>query len=161
LLTAAIRNAYAEDFERVDPAEDTQAKIVDAFRRYERRSQTDRMVMLFLGLCREAGIPDRDAPRKRAMQPPAREQSKPASGSRPATRAGPRQPPSQRHERVSQAAPSSQLFGITESDIAVLDDADFDEVWAALGKVARARARAHADNGAQPQEPPGHEGNED
>jgi hypothetical protein len=43
------------------------------------------------------------------------------------------------------SAPASQLFGITESDIAVLDDSDFNEVWAALGKVARARARAHAD----------------
>jgi hypothetical protein len=34
------------------------------------------------------------------------------------------------------------LFGITESDIGALDEEEFGEVWAALGKVARARARA-------------------
>jgi hypothetical protein len=33
------------------------------------------------------------------------------------------------------------LFGVTEDDIAVLSDDEFDEVWAALGKVARARSR--------------------
>jgi hypothetical protein len=36
------------------------------------------------------------------------------------------------------------LFGVTESDIAALDDTEFAEVWAALGKVARARARSRS-----------------
>jgi hypothetical protein len=33
------------------------------------------------------------------------------------------------------------LFGDSNEDIAALDEAEFQEVWAALGKVARARAR--------------------
>src|SRR6266536_4395065 len=70
LLSARIRDAYREDFDRVDPAEDTHATIVDAFKPYEPRSQTDRMVMLFLGLCREAGIPVTEAPRERRMKSP-------------------------------------------------------------------------------------------
>jgi hypothetical protein len=34
------------------------------------------------------------------------------------------------------------VFGITEDDIAVLNEREFEEVWAALGKVVRAKARA-------------------
>jgi hypothetical protein len=34
------------------------------------------------------------------------------------------------------------LFGVTESDIAVLTEDEFADVWNALGKVARARSRA-------------------
>lgn len=67
-LAAAVREAYRNDFERIDPAQDTQAQIVSAFRRYQPRSQTSRMVMLFLGLCRTAGIPVLDAPRERSMR---------------------------------------------------------------------------------------------
>lgn len=37
---------------------------------------------------------------------------------------------------------SGVLFGVTEDDVAALDEAEFNEVWTALGKVARARARA-------------------
>lgn len=35
------------------------------------------------------------------------------------------------------------LFGLTENDAAILSDEDFDAVWSALGKVARARAKAN------------------
>jgi hypothetical protein len=33
------------------------------------------------------------------------------------------------------------LFGFTSDDASKLSEAEFDEVWAALGKVVRARAR--------------------
>jgi hypothetical protein len=33
------------------------------------------------------------------------------------------------------------LFGFTDDDVSKLSDQEFNEVWAALGKVARARAR--------------------
>ena len=135
LLTAAIRNAYwREDFERVDPAQDTQAQMIDAFRRYEPRSQTDRMVMLFLGLCREAGIPVQDAPRRRAMQPPPPREvprAAPVPASRPSLRQSTR--PQQAHS--APAGPGTQVFGITESDIAVLDESEFDQVWAARERL--------------------------
>jgi hypothetical protein len=33
------------------------------------------------------------------------------------------------------------LFGLTDDDVSRLSDKEFEEVWTALGKVARARAR--------------------
>jgi hypothetical protein len=37
------------------------------------------------------------------------------------------------------------MFGVTQSDIAALDETEFSEVWAALGKVARPKgAQANA-----------------
>jgi Family of unknown function (DUF5343) len=132
LLAGAIREAYAEDFAKIDPGQDSQAQIIDAFRRYEPRSQTPRMVMLFLGLCREAGIPVKDAPRDRKMTSPAtRIKSKPSSATRPL-----RTTPSS-----AAPAPDGLLFGVTIADVAALGEEEFAAVWSALGKVARARAK--------------------
>ena len=36
------------------------------------------------------------------------------------------------------------IFSITEDDIAALNDEEFDDIWGALGRVARARARARS-----------------
>ncbi len=52
LLTAA----YAEVYSYVDPATDGIDKVRGAFRAYNPRSQQDRMVSLFLGLCEWAGV---------------------------------------------------------------------------------------------------------
>ena len=66
ILGGLIRDRYREVFNVVDPSEDSQDRIVNVFRRYTPASQRDRMVTFFLGMCREAGIPVRDAPRQRA-----------------------------------------------------------------------------------------------
>ncbi len=65
ILSTLIRTAYAEVFESMNPAEDTQERIVNFFRRYAPASQRSRMVSYFLGMCREAGIATLDAPRQR------------------------------------------------------------------------------------------------
>jgi len=155
-LARAIRAAYSADFERVDPSADGQATVVDAFARYQPRSQTTRMVITFLGLCREAGIEVLEAPRVREVQesgrrPGSRVRSrKKASASEGsvalATETHDAQPvaSARNSEPVSRSGQSPPLFGVTESDIAALDDAEFAEVWAALGKVARARARSRS-----------------
>ena len=144
LLAGVVREAYASDFARIDPAQDPQQRIVSAFKRYEPRSQTDRMVMLFLGLARAAGIPVLDAPRERLMQP-----SRAATGRTPtvakssasraasATRASAPLPT----DSLQQPIATNLLFGVTVDDIAALPEADFKAVWDALGKVAQARAR--------------------
>ena len=82
LLGGSIRKAYAEDFERVDPSQDSQSKIQDAFTPYQPRSQTQRMVILFLSLCREAGIQVLDVPRERKMQTTSRESRPPGRQTR-------------------------------------------------------------------------------
>jgi hypothetical protein len=80
ILSGLIREAYAEVFNVIDPAEDSQDRILNVFRRYTPASQRSRMVIFFLGMCTEAGIPTMDAPRQRAMQEP-----RPASRTRTTT----------------------------------------------------------------------------
>lgn len=149
LLAGVVREAYASDFARIDPSQDPQPRIVSAFKRYEPRSQTDRMVMLFLGLAKAAGIPVLDAPRERNIQAAkigTKAAARPAAGRGPvhnaSVRAESRGKPAGASDGHDDALPRGSLFDITVEDIGVLGEADFQEVWAALGKVARARALA-------------------
>lgn len=142
LLEKIVREAYRDEFDMIDPSQDQQHRIIDAFRPYKPRSQTNRMVMLFLGLCREAGIAVVDAPRDRQMkETPTRRQR--SSTERRAVEEKPKVKPS----RISEPAAATHgfggvLFGVTEDDVAVLGEEEFKVVWDALGKVALARARA-------------------
>ncbi len=56
VLAEIVRAAYASILTIVDPSADGDVAINDAFRHYEPAGQRPRMVSLFLGLCREAGI---------------------------------------------------------------------------------------------------------
>ena len=67
ILSGLIREAYKEVFNVVDPSQDSQDKILNVFRRYIPASQRDRMVIFFLGMCREAGISTLDVPKARTM----------------------------------------------------------------------------------------------
>lgn len=67
ILAGLIQKAYKDVFSVVDPSQDTQDKISNVFRRYTPASQRSRMVIFFLGMCREAGIPLFDVPRSRSM----------------------------------------------------------------------------------------------
>ena len=55
-LAQIVRAAYAPVFTIVDPAVDSDIAVADAFRQYQPLSQRARMIALFNGLCREAGI---------------------------------------------------------------------------------------------------------
>lgn len=138
LLEKAIREAYRTEFNVIDPGQDQQPRILDAFRPYQPRSQTSRMVMLFLGLCREAGIPVLDVPRERRMKEP--QSRRPITKSERRTIGVPTV--RQTSERIMVPNKTGVLFGVTEDDVAALKEDEFNEVWTALGKVARARARA-------------------
>lgn len=99
ILSGLIREAYREVFNVVDPAEDTQDKILNVFRRYTPASQRDRMVIFFLGMCREASIPTFDVPKVRAMggAKPSRQQTeriaKKGAGTTPKGEGGGMRPP--------------------------------------------------------------------
>lgn len=105
-LAEILRAAYAPVFAVADPARDSEIAINDAFRHYEPRAQRPRMVIVFQGLCQEAGLVEGGPPpaRTRARRaesegtpitrrppttPPARPNQQPESGSPP-----PAQPPS-------------------------------------------------------------------
>lgn len=76
-LAAVIRDAYSQVFAIVDPAQDPETQIHDAFRHFQPRAQRGRMVTLFLGLCREAGIIEGGpAPRTRARAAQPRTQER-------------------------------------------------------------------------------------
>lgn len=66
ILGGLLREAYSDVFERLDPTGDTQDKFLNFFRRFTPASQRERMVIFFLGMCREAGMQLADAPRQRA-----------------------------------------------------------------------------------------------
>ncbi len=82
ILSGLIREAYREVFNVVDPAEDGQDKIFNVFRRYTPASQRDRMVIFFLGMCREAGIPTLDVPKARTMTTTTPKQTRKGPASR-------------------------------------------------------------------------------
>lgn len=64
VLKGIVTKAYEEVFRNIDPSKDSQEIIANHFRRYQPASQRERMVVLFLALCREAGIATLDVPRK-------------------------------------------------------------------------------------------------
>jgi hypothetical protein len=140
-LGALVRAAYADVFARVNPETDNQERVAQAFQPYTPKSQIERMVAFFLGMCREGGIPTLDAPKRR----PTKAQSQRSLGSaRPAPKLiEPKRTPKVKplHQNGQQHEESNLLFGVSDNDIALLDDSDFQVVWSALGKVARARAR--------------------
>lgn len=73
-LAQVIREAYKTVFTYVDPADDDTIKLNNVFRQhYNPQAQRTRMVTLFLGLCREAGIVSGSLPepRLRTKRPPA------------------------------------------------------------------------------------------
>lgn len=144
LLAGVVREAYASDFARLDPAQDSQTRIISAFKKYGPRSQTGRMVMLYLGLCRAAGVPVLDAPRERGQQlarktaqtvrPRAIPAPRNAVG-RPTVVSAPPVP-----DQLGPVQSANLLFGVTIEDIGALDTKEFTDVWNALGVIARARA---------------------
>ena len=69
-LAELVREAYSEVFVSVDPGQDPQDVIVNFFRRYTPASQRNRMVIFFLGMCREAGIPTLDSTHQRNTNAP-------------------------------------------------------------------------------------------
>jgi hypothetical protein len=75
-LAEIVRAAYLPVFTIVNPAEDSDGAISDAFRQFEPQAQRDKMVALFRGLCHDAGIISRQriAPvRPEQAQRPRRE----------------------------------------------------------------------------------------
>ncbi len=56
ILEDIIRSSYERVFTIVDPAQNGETAIHDAFRQFEPEAQRGRMVAFFLGMCEQAGI---------------------------------------------------------------------------------------------------------
>jgi hypothetical protein len=83
-----LKAAYADVFAYTDPGKDDVTRISDAFRGYEPSGQRDRMVNLFIGLCRAAGIMSDKAPVPSRSPKPSNGARAPASkaSSKPSTK---------------------------------------------------------------------------
>jgi Family of unknown function (DUF5343) len=62
LLEQILRDAYQVPFNALKPATATDQQYVNAFRLYQPKAQRNRMITLFKGLCREAGLIPGGAP---------------------------------------------------------------------------------------------------
>ena len=80
VLANIVRGAYEPIFAILDPDEDGVIALHDAFRQYEPQAQRARMITLFLGLCREAGIVAGGPPERFRRTRPQRQQG---PGARP------------------------------------------------------------------------------
>ena len=56
LLAEIVRGAYLPIFQIVDPAQDSDTALADAFRRFEPSAQREKMIVLFRGLAEEAEL---------------------------------------------------------------------------------------------------------
>lgn len=64
-----IRAVYADVFKFVDPNKDSPTAIRDAFRGYNPHGQQERMVPLFLALCKAAGIVEGESTIRKPREP--------------------------------------------------------------------------------------------
>ena len=65
ILGEIIKEAYSDVFTIIDPAEATDIEFIDAFRFYQPQAQRNRMIILFRGLCQEAGLIEGGPPETR------------------------------------------------------------------------------------------------
>ena len=89
LLGEIIRSAYHKVFTIVDPAQDTDISVHDAFRQFQPEAQRSRMVAFFLGMCEQAGITE---PRGKERRADAGQSSKSATQSKPRRQMAQQQP---------------------------------------------------------------------
>ncbi|MGA3057879.1 MAG: DUF5343 domain-containing protein [Candidatus Limnocylindrales bacterium] len=142
-LVDILNESYHEVFAHVDLATAGDRELGNAFIPYSPGGQRERMITLFLALCQEAGmtlaVPAKSSSPRVVTGPRT---SKPAARSASRRASAPAMPSQLEQPVVPNALNRNLLFGVTEDDINALPDDEFDQVWAALGKVARARSRA-------------------
>lgn len=117
VLEEIIRAAYAPIFKVVDPASSSRTQIDDAFRGEKPEAQRPRMVALFLGLCREAGMTLKEPPQGGRA-------SKSASSSRSTPKTDRTRHPQQQHPQsppIIQGTASTRQVAQTTNGSALIE----------------------------------------
>lgn len=68
-LASVLYKVYGSVFNLIDPNQDDEGVVEDAFRGFEPSGQRNRMITLYLGLCGEAGLISEDKAPKISTQP--------------------------------------------------------------------------------------------
>ncbi len=82
LLAQTLQGAYKQVFRAMNPTTASDQQFENAFRYYQPRAQRERMIMLFKGLCREAGIIAGGAPETTPRPRTASPKSSPSTGAK-------------------------------------------------------------------------------
>ena len=104
VLRQILRDAYADIFEAADPETADQSKLDAAFRPYTPGGQRSRMITLFLGLVREAGINTKVVPKERRSSVSGGTTPRKAKAT---DRAGTQRPPKDQNKNVSKPGQSA------------------------------------------------------
>ena len=94
VLGEILRKAYLQVFAVSNPAVHDATKIVDAFRPFEPAKQRNKMVVLFMGLCEEAGIVPVGTAKRRKTTTNTSRSRRPAATPEPPSVPEPISPPS-------------------------------------------------------------------
>ena len=122
---------------------------MNAFEKYLPRSQHGRQVTLFLGLCREAGIPALDLPRRRSMQNNIGLDTRhsPLTSNQNKLRVTSSARHSEKYHDLIEikehidSESSKQILGITLEDAAHLTQEEFREIWNAMDTLIISRPK--------------------
>jgi len=68
-LADIVRSVYEDVFKYVDPNKDSPTAIRDAFRSYNPHGQQERMIPLFMALCKAAGIVEGESAIRKTREP--------------------------------------------------------------------------------------------
>jgi hypothetical protein len=159
VLAGILQAAYKDIFDHVDPGTATLAAVTNAFFPYSPGGQRDRMVSLFLGLVAAAGLPVKALPKQMPRRPSVAKAPK-ISNNRLAT-----VPRTVRLTVPSLGGGAAEtagdlVIGVTDEDLLALPADSFDRVWAVLGEIRLARARARAAASTPPVTPETEQGEE-
>jgi hypothetical protein len=129
--------AYKDIIDHVDIGSATDTDIANAFRPYSPGGQRSRMITLFVALAREAGWSlDNVGPTTTVAAKPK------TRAARPAKPIAKKQAAREDEPKIDPPPTTGWRFGVTDADLAALPDGEFDAVWTALGKIAKARAQS-------------------
>lgn len=143
VLGRILDDAYKDVLNVVDLTTAGEREIDNAFIPFSPGGQRQRMITLFLALANEAGWSPQVQAKPSTTRLSARKPDKLATKLKPLK--NPKPGDSKADVRETPSATQAEgvvAFGVTDADLAALPDDEFDDVWTALGKLARARAKA-------------------
>jgi hypothetical protein len=116
-LTKILKESYRDVFEVIDLADISEKALINAFRHYEPSGQRTRMITLFAGLCKEAGLFDEG----NIARSPVTKRPQPKDASRPTA---PKTQPRRKVEENEAAQPSQQSHVEASS---IFEESGFDQ----------------------------------